>query len=254
MPEFGFVAESKPSKTATTPPKRSWNGTTHVLSLAAEVDETVWRSVGGGTIRGRAGTRGRLIALSEGPTGGGYLICDWCGTGTLLMPRSAKTHTHLLRGTECTGPLRRRSLAHPYETDLLALDFDHLAMPLAAGTANWYSLLYAMLEGAAEKLELSRDDIGGTLYARPGNRIGLVMFDAVPGGAGSVLRVARALDGVVEAAYARVSTCDCGEETSCYGCLRSFRNQTHHEDLSRAAALDVLSPLTAAGGLVESRP
>ncbi|MER7134380.1 DUF1998 domain-containing protein [Streptosporangium saharense] len=126
-------------------------------------------------------------------------------------------------------------------------------MPLAASTANWRSLLYATLEGAAEKLELSRDDIGGTLYARPGNRIGLVMFDAVPGGAGSVLRLARALDGVVEAAYTRASTCDCGEETSCYGCLRSFRNQAHHEDLSRAAALNVLSPLTATGGLVVSR-
>ncbi|WP_329084808.1 hypothetical protein [Streptosporangium sp. NBC_01469] len=43
------------------------------------------------------------------------------------------------------------------------------------------------------------------------------------------------------------SVCDCGEETSCYGCLRSFRNQAHHEDLSRAAALGVLGPLTAAG-------
>ncbi|WP_433365018.1 DEAD/DEAH box helicase [Streptosporangium sp. CA-115845] len=247
VPEFGFVAESKPSKTTTTPPKRSWNGATHVLSLAAEVEEIVWRASTGGTILGRAGKRGRLIALSEGPTGAGYLICDWCGTGMPLTSKKVKSHPHLLRGTDCTGTLRRRSLAHPYETDILALDFDHLVIPLATNTASWHSLLYAMLEGAAEELELSRDDIGGTLYARPGNRIGIVMFDAVPGGAGSVLRIARALDGVVKAAHARVSSCDCGEETSCYGCLRSFRNQAHHEDLSRAAALGVLGPLTVAG-------
>ncbi|GAA3111535.1 hypothetical protein [Streptosporangium carneum] len=69
-----------------------------------------------------------------------------------------------------------------------------------------------------------------------------------------MLRIAQALDGVVEAAHARVSACDCGEETSCYGCLRSFRNQAHHDDLSRASAFGVLGPLTAAGGLATSRP
>ncbi|MEU9887673.1 DEAD/DEAH box helicase [Sphaerisporangium sp. NPDC051011] len=249
VPEFGFVAESKPTKTSTTPPKRSWNGTTHVLSLAAEVEEAMWHAPGGAMIRSRAGTRGRLIALSEGPTGAGYLICDYCGAGVPLSSRVTKSHTHLLRGTDCTGPLRRRSLAHPYETDILDLTFNHLAMPLAATTASWRSVLYAMLEGAAERLELSRDDIGGTLYSRPGGRIGLVLFDAVPGGAGSVLRIARSLDGVVQAAYKRVSDCDCGEETSCYGCLRSFRNQTYHEDLSRAAAISALHPLVEGDGL-----
>ncbi|MEV4378855.1 DUF1998 domain-containing protein [Streptosporangium sp. NPDC049644] len=120
----------------------------------------------------------------------------------------SRSQSHPLSGTDCTGTLRRRSPAHPYETDILALDFDHLVVPLATNTASRHSLLYAMPEGAAEELELSRDDIGGALYARPGNRIGLVMFDAVPGGAGSVLRIARALDGVVKAAHARVSSYD----------------------------------------------
>ncbi|MGW4638433.1 DEAD/DEAH box helicase [Sphaerisporangium sp. NPDC004334] len=248
-PEFGFVAESKPAKPSTTPPKRSWNGATHVLSLAAEVEETVWKAAGGAMIWSRAGTRGRLIALSEGPNGAGYLICDYCGAGVPVARRAPKTHTHLLRGTECAGPLRRRSLAHPYETDILDLTFNHLAMPLAATTASWYSVLYALLEGAAERLELSRDDIGGTLYSRSGGQISLVLFDAVPGGAGSVLRIARALDGVVQAAYHRVSDCDCGEETSCYGCLRSFHNQAHHDVLSRMAAIAALQPLMEGSGL-----
>jgi hypothetical protein len=51
----------------------------------------------------------------------------------------------------------------------------------------------------------------------------------------------------------RVSECDCGEETSCYGCLRSFRNQRHHEELSRRAAIDVLRPLVSGEGLVAHR-
>jgi hypothetical protein len=64
-----------------------------------------------------------------------------------------------------------------------------------------------------------------------------------------VLRIADALDQVVEATMGRVSSCDCGEETSCYGCLRSFGNQRFHEDLSHGRALHALHPLRAGGGL-----
>ncbi|GAA1311867.1 DEAD/DEAH box helicase [Planotetraspora silvatica] len=250
VPEFGFVAEAKASKTTTTPPRRSWNGATHVLSLAAEeVEEFTWKTANGGTVRGSAGSRGRLIAVSEGTTGVGYLICDWCGAGVPLGAKTGKTHTHLLRGTDCTGPLQLRSLAHPYETDILDLSFDHLAMPPSAGPVHWRSALYALLEGAAERLELSRDDIDGALFARPGGRLGIVMFDAVPGGAGSVLRIARSLEQVAESALSRVANCECGEETSCYGCLRSFRNQRYHEDLSRGTAVMVLRSLLDGRGL-----
>jgi Zn-finger nucleic acid-binding protein len=251
VPEFGFVAESTPAKTTTTPPKRSWNGATYVLSLAAEaVREITWNTPNAGAVRARSSSRGRLIAISEGPTGAGYLICDWCGAGRALDGKKMTTHTHLLRDIQCTGPMRQRSLAHPYETDLLDLTFDHLAMPITADITSWRSLLYALLEGAAERLQLSRDDIDGTMHRRPGGEIGLVMFDTVPGGAGGVLRIADALDQVVEAALDRVSNCDCGEETSCYGCLRSFGNQRFHEDLSRGRALQALHPLHANGGLV----
>lgn len=75
------------------------------------------------------------------------------------------------------------------------------------------------------------------------------MFDTVPGGAGGVLQIANALDRVLRAALDRVSECDCGEETSCYGFLRSFHNQRHHAELSRQAALDVLRPLLGGEGL-----
>lgn len=49
----------------------------------------------------------------------------------------------------------------------------------------------------------------------------LVIFDTVPGGAGSAIRIARSFGEVLDAARAGVEGCDCGEETSCYGCLRA---------------------------------
>ena len=105
-------------------------------------------------------------------------------------------------------------------------------------------MLYALLEGAAEGLEISRGDIGGVVHAGADGSSGLVLFDTVPGGAGSVPRIASTLDRAVAAALRRVSACDCGLETSCYGCLRTPGNERHHEDLSRAAALTVLASLS----------
>ncbi len=249
VPEFGFVAERHATRPTTSPPRRSWNGATYVLSLAAQVEERQWRTANGGTITCRAGSRGRLIALSEGPTKAGYLICDWCGAGVAIGKKAPTSHQHLLRGTDCNGPLRLRSLAHPYETDILEITFDSLSAPPGTATDGWRSALYAILEGAAEGLEISRDDIDGTVYMRSTGDIGLVIFDTVPGGAGSVLRIANALGDVMASAYKRVSNCDCGEETSCYGCLRGYRNQRYHDELTRHSALGVLRPLAEAGGL-----
>jgi hypothetical protein len=245
VPEFGFVAKREPKRPGMVPPRRSWNGATHVLSLAADVEEKVWPLANGGSATTRAGSRGRLIAVSEGPARAGYLICDWCGWGTSVGSKVGRSHPHLLRDRECTGHLQPRALAHRYETDILEISFDGLAS-ISTDPSQWRSTLYALLEGVSERLQISRDDIDGTLYPTPGGRIALVIFDTVPGGAGSATRIARSFDEVLEAALTRVVRCDCGEETSCYGCLRGYRNQPFHEELRRGAALNFLTPLVSA--------
>jgi ATP-dependent helicase YprA (DUF1998 family) len=246
VPEFGFVAQRDTKRPGMSPPRRSWNGTTYVLSLATEVEEATWQLANGGIVTTHAGSRGQLIAVSEGPNRAGYLICDWCGWGTPVRPKVPGKHPHLLRDRDCTGPLQLRALAHRYETDIVSISFDALAAPFAVKD-HWRSTLYALLEGVSERLQISRDDIDGTLYPTPGGRTSLVIFDAVPGGAGSAIRIARSFDEVLEAALTRVTRCDCGEETSCYGCLRGYRNQPFHDELRRGAAVDFLSPLVPAG-------
>lgn len=82
------------------------------------------------------------------------------------------------------------------------------------------------------------------VHAGADGRSGLVLFDTVPGGAGSAARIAASLDLAVTSALRRVSGRDCGLETSCYGCLRTPGNERYHEDLSRSAALTVLESLS----------
>ena len=249
VPEFGFVADPRTSKPGTAPPQRFWNGAVHVVSLGAELAETRWSTAGGAVAWCHSGTRGRLVSLSEGPGGAGFLICDWCGWGGPNHGRAAKSHLNPLRGKPCTGPLRWRSLAHSYETDILRVQFDAPGLRAAGDSgvgerARWHSLLYALLAGSAEGLEISRGDIDGVVHAGADGRSGLVLFDTVPGGAGSAARIASSLDVAVDFALRRVSACDCGPETSCYGCLRTPRNERYHEDLSRGAALATLESLS----------
>ena len=242
-PLFGFVA----TRTVRTPgmvaPQRSWHGSTYVLSRGAEEFESAWPLGGGGKATTWAGERGKLIAISEGRNSAGFLICDWCGWGTAVGAKVPPSHPHLLKDGECTGPLQMKSLAHPYETDLLEITFDSHPGLSGMTAGEWRSVLYALLEGASDCLDISRDDIDGTLYPKAGRKISLVLFDTVPGGAGGALRIARSFPRVMEAARQRMARCECGEETSCYGCLRNFRNQAFHDQLRRGDALAFLDRL-----------
>ena len=244
-PLFGFVASREVRRPGMVAPRRSWHGATYVMSRGAEEFEREWTLANGGRAATWAGERGELIAISEGRNSAGFLICDWCGWGTPVGSADSKkkSHPHLLKDGECTGSLQMKSLAHPYQTDLLEITFDGIPGLSATSIGEWRSILYALLEGASDSLDISRDDIDGTLYPKAGRKIALVLFDTVPGGAGGALRMARAFPQVLETALGRMARCDCGEETSCYGCLRNFRNQPFHELLKRGDALRFLNPL-----------
>ena len=244
IPEFGFVADSRTHAAGTTPPERVWRGFTQVRSLAAEPEEYTWPTARGGLARCHAGSRGQLIVVSEGRYGGGYYLCRWCGWGdSVSAKRPPASHDRPLTQQPCQGRPEKRSLGHQYETDLLSVAFEG---PLNLGAVDEevrQSLLYALLEGASSALEISRDDIGGTVFHSERGHKSLVLFDTVPGGAGGAVRIAQGFPEVLRAAHARVNGCDCGVETSCYGCLRNYRNQNVHELLRRKDALHSLEHL-----------
>lgn len=242
VPEFGFVAAANPARPGPRPPRRSWSGATYVLKEPVEV-KTRKVAINSGTCEVRVGPRGRLVSVADGPGGSGFWICNWCGHGAArsLHPKKPPAHDHLMKGTPCTGSSRWLDLAHSYETDLLFID---IRMPgISNLQADWKSLLYAVLEAACDELEIARDDIGASLAPTGAASWEIVLFDTVPGGAGHVLLVEMQLERVLKAALKRVSSCECGAETSCYGCLRSYGNQRDHDELSRGSAVHLLEAM-----------
>jgi len=209
------------------------------------------KSLPGGRIEIEVGPRGRMIAVADGPAAMGFWVCDWCGYGAARALHAAKPprHNNLLTNQPCNGHSRLLDLAHVYETDLLTLDID---LHGVRGTqAAWKSVLYAIVEAACEVLEIARDDIGGSLTPVGADNWSVALFDTVSGGAGHVLHIEDNLDRVLQGALRRVKSCECGPETSCYGCLRSYGNQRDHDDLSRGAAEQILARLLVGAGPID---
>lgn len=250
IPEFGFVSAPEPGKPGPRPPRRSWSGAVHILAQPPEA-RSYTQQMSGGSIVVNAGPRGRLVALADGPSGMGFWVCDWCGHGSsrLNSPKKPPKHNHLLKNQPCTGYQRMLDLGHVYETDLLSLDVN--VSGIHGTKIAWLSTMYAIVEAASETLEIAREDIGGSLTPAGADRWAISLFDAVPGGAGHVLQVEQNLERVLRVALDRVSDCECGPETSCYGCLRSYQNQRDHDDLSRGAAEQVLRRLLSGTGQVD---
>lgn len=242
VPEFGFVADRDARDVGTAPPERRWHGSTFVVDVGDDIKATTWKSPSGIEVTARAGKRATMAVISEG-AGAGFQLCDWCGWADVADRTSPRRkHVRPATGQDCEGPLSLVSLGHRYETDVAEFTFKG-AQYVRVPESTWLSALYALLEGASEALEISRDDIDGALAWTADGHRSLVLFDTVPAGAGAAMKIAENVNLVLRSAIDRVNFCDCGPETSCYGCLRSYRNGRVHDQLSRDRALDIFKPL-----------
>jgi hypothetical protein len=195
----------------------------------------------------RTSRQGRITVLNRGARGRGFQLCHRCGyaeaapePGRKGGRRKASGHRDIRRpgNVQCSQWLEPAFLGHEYLTDVLEV---RTTMPMSVEAAR--SALYALMEGVAA-LSIKRDELDGTLFTYGyGDPSAFVIFDTVPGGAGHAQRVGQRIEEVVTAALRRMSDCECGPETSCYQCLRSYSNQAWHDTLSRGAAEQVMMTL-----------
>ena len=176
---------------------------------------------------------GTLVILCEGRNRNGFYICRSCGSHMTEPKAEHKSPSD----SSCRGMLEKFSLGHQLETDVVRLRFPQL-------TGEWdaYSVAYAVLLGAAETLDVPDADLNVTITG--GGNAGesaIVLYDNVPGGAALVAQMEQesVFAEMLGNAMDRVAG-NCGCDSSCYGCLRSYRNQFAHPYLDRNHALKVL--------------
>lgn len=253
IPQFGFIASVKtPEEPGDARPQKTYTTRTYYSGKSKESDrlEVQLQST---TLIAIPASEGELAVINHAGYQG-FKVCHRCGY-TLLGNESVENPHKSPWGTDCKGALTRIYLGHEFKTDILQLRFEGYAH---AGRGFWLSLLYALLEGASEALDIDRRDLDGCLYPYAGDPCmpALVLFDDVPGGAGHVRRIANSEDALIDvlrAALEKLQRCDCGGdkgETSCYGCLRNYRNQYCHDELERGGVIDFLRNALASQALI----
>ncbi|MFX0205012.1 MAG: DEAD/DEAH box helicase [Candidatus Hodarchaeota archaeon] len=241
-PKFGFVTnkEQDPKIPGESRPKREFTTRPYFFDYKGPIEKKF--EIGNFRIKCQYSTQGELAVICKGRKSVGFWICFACGAAFSHRPRDTHISPY---GEDCSssvrGPLH---LGHAFKTDVLTISLEkyNLDKSIKMNSSFWFSLLYAVLEGMSEGLGIRRQDLDGCLYPYE-NRVALVLFDTVPGGAGHVKRLieGRNLQEVLQNAFERVKKCDCGEETSCYGCLRNYQNQFCHEQLKRGIVKKFLS-------------
>lgn len=179
---------------------------------------------------------GKLIILCEGKNRTGFYICRSCGAHMTEPQGRHKSPSD----SDCRGTLESFSLGHELVTDVVRLRF-----PKLCGEWDAYSVAYAVLLGGARTLDVPDTDLNVAITGgeNPGESA-IVLYDNVPGGAGLVAQLDQehVFATVLAKALERVQG-NCGCDASCYGCLRSYRNQFAHPHLSRERAREILTAI-----------
>ena len=237
QPRFGFVGEDTGKRPGDSrPPKTAFTSSffDDYQGGRPEAEEVV---IGKRITQVALSRNGRITVLNQGTAGAGYQICRWCGFMQLPNAKPVEEHTRPVGGKGCTGNLVNSHLGHWYLTDTVQIS-PHLRITKEQAASTLQALL-----AATEDVGIEHSDMNGAIHPHGVDIWSFVLFDSVPGGAGHARRIRELLPELFIGARHRVEHCDCGIETSCYGCLRSYRNQMDHDKLERRLALEVFDQL-----------
>ncbi|ADI74081.1 DEAD/DEAH box helicase domain protein [Methanohalobium evestigatum Z-7303] len=243
IPEFGFiVSRSKPEKIGEKEPKKSFTTRNYYSGESNKNNELVLPLKSAIQLRAISASHAWMSVINHAGWQS-FKICNRCGY-TVLGNDKVDTHEDPW-GKTCNGRFIKSDLGHEYMTDILQINLE--------GYSNdndefWFSLLYAILEGASSTLGIDRSEIDGCLYSYKGDPTSpaILLFDDVPGGAGHVKRITQdkeTISNILESTYTKMSNCNCGGEdgnSSCYACLRNYKNQFCHDMLYRSEVMRFL--------------
>jgi len=207
-----------------------------VTHFIDQVDEASFNRVGAFDLALK--DSGRLFRYNLGPEHKGFMLCDTCGCSEPLRTyKPGKKHLRLRaisNAAQCQNE-------HPWAT--LPLAYGHqfqsfclvIRPVLAPGSVS--SLAYALQKGLCQMLEIEPADIGVSWRwlskDQEKSRTEIVLYDQTPGGAGFVKEGYEGWTSVARFAEHLCRQCKC--EHACYDCLKSYSNQTYHDELDRTS-------------------
>ena len=208
-------------------------------------------------------SRQHLLVSNTGPRKDGYTYCTKCGRIEASIERSPKIadpHSKPYpddddkRGCDGTSPSRHIVLGTDFITDIalfsmcvaspISLKPGHTSTAVALRT-----LSEALAKAACQLLELEPGELMAEYRPAltPAGKIGLeaeiFLYDTLPGGAGFSAELANSGIDLFQAAHTLLKVCPENCDSSCYRCLRSFKNKIEHGLLDRHVGAQLLEYL-----------
>lgn len=222
------------------------------LTVESNADESKWTSI---TNRLKCiKERQHLLVSNCGPENEGYNYCNKCGR---IEAATTKTSESKVLGQHkkpypdplsqaCDGGSLSRNifLGTDFITDiaLFSIRVDG-AIRLAPGVFTTDVALRTVCEAlsvaASDLLQIERDEIVAeyrpkvSLAGINGNEVEIFIYDTLPGGAGFSHLLADVGVDLFKRALYLLKNCADGCDSSCYRCLRSFKNKFDHPLLDR---------------------
>ena len=231
------------------------------LTMDTPDDEAAWLAIND---RARVlRSRQHLLVSNTGPRKDGYTYCTKCGRIEASVERSPKiTGPHIKpypdddnrRNCDGTHPTRHIVLGTDFITDIalfsmrvaspISLRPDHTPTVVALRT-----LSEALAKAACQLLELEPGELMAeyrpalTPDGRSGLEVEIFLYDTLPGGAGFSAELATSDVDLFQAAHSLLKDCPENCDSSCYRCLRSFKNRIEHSLLDRHVGAQLLEYL-----------
>ena len=236
VPEWGFLARSTTSDFSGQKNKGGWNRSVHIAERGKSIEISGTMTPPG--VTANLQTVAKMVVINENKV----KFCGSCGAAFDISVKTDKMENHerpYHSVQKCDSFFSIISLGHKYETDIVELDIGWNGISVDREAAQ-VSLAYAILQGASEGLQIAIDDLDVVIMPKTPTSLKIALVDAVPAGAGFAQMISENLNAVFEAALEKVDECECGEETSCYQCLRTYGNQRDHDQLNRGIAKQAL--------------
>lgn len=206
-------------------------------------------------------TKKHLLVTNRGPRGEGYSYCTICG---LISPTFGATKQIDANGShkkpfpdgneqDCTGgkTAHRIVLGTDFITDILLISLKadapvrlspgYLPTEVALRTVS-----EALSTAACNLLELEPTEIQAefrpalTSRGNEGYEAEIYLYDTLSGGAGFVRQASKLGSELLEEALWLLSECEENCDSSCYRCLRGYKNKFEHSLLDRYIAKSLL--------------
>lgn len=238
-------------------PTRSY-ATRAKLTAPSPLDENLWTPLNG---RMRLHhLRQHLLVTNRGPHNDGYNYCTICGVispavGTKGVD-AASAHKKPYpdeRDSTCPGGKTAKGivLGTDFISDVLLISLQvepPVSLPpgLLATEVALRTLCEALSKAACLKLELEATEIQAefrpALNGRGGDGLEaeIYLYDTLPGGAGFVRQAGRLELQLFGEALRIIELCPDDCDSSCYRCLRSYKNKFEHHLLDRHIAASLL--------------